>query len=60
MSEMDKLLQELRGMQNTTNTTIENSREIWEKIGNRDFVGAGFADEAEALKWIDENPYSNL
>jgi len=43
MSEIDKLLEELRGMKSASNNEIQNTRDIWEKIGNRDWSGAGFA-----------------
>jgi hypothetical protein len=60
MSEIDKLLEELRSMKNTSSSTIQNTRDIWEKIGNKDWAGAGFADEAEAMAWLEKNEYSNL
>lgn len=59
-SEIDKLLAELRDMKSTSSSTIQNSREIWEKIGNKDWSGAGFKDEESAMKWLSENEYSNL
>lgn len=59
MSEIDKLLMELREMKFNSNT-IENSKDIWEKIGKKDYVGAGFANESEALEWLEKNAYSNL
>jgi len=60
MSEMDKLLAELRELKSTSNSTIQNTREIWEKIGNKDWTGAGFATEQDAIEWLEKNEYSNL
>ncbi len=59
MSEIDVLLAELRQLKSNSNE-IQNTRDIWEKIGNKDWAGAGFADEAEALEWLSKNEYSNL
>lgn len=56
---MEALLAELRGLKNNS-STIQNTRDIWEKIGNKDWAGAGFADEESAMKWLSENEYSNL
>lgn len=59
-SEIDKLLAELRDMKSTSSSTIQNSREIWEKIGNKDWSSAGFANEEEAMAWLEKNEYSAL
>lgn len=59
-SEIDKLLAELREMKSTSNNEIQNTRDIWEKIGNKDWAGAGFASESEAMAWLEKNEYSNL
>lgn len=59
MSEIDELLSQLRQLKNESNEIL-NTRDIWEKIGNKDWVGAGFADEAEALEWLEKNAYENL
>ena len=56
---MEALLAELRGLKNNS-STIQNTRDIWEKIGNKDWAGAGFASEEEALTWMSANEYSNL
>lgn len=58
-TEMEALLAELRGLKNNA-STIQNTRDIWEKIGNKDWTGAGFKDEAEALEWLEKNAYENL
>lgn len=59
MTEIEKLLNELRDMKNEAKS-IENTRDIWACIGNKDWEGAGFANEAEALEWLEKNEYSNL
>ena len=59
MSKMDILLNELRGMKNTGNT-VHNTRDVWERIGNKDWSGVGFASEEEAVQWLEKNEYSNL
>lgn len=58
-NEMEELLAELRGIKNNS-TTIQNTREIWEKIGNKDWQGAGFASQEEAMEWMQKNQYENL
>jgi hypothetical protein len=58
-TEMEALLAELRGLKNNS-STIQNTRDIWEKIGNKDWAGAGFANEAEAAEWLQKNAYENL
>lgn len=58
-TEMEALLAELRGLKNNA-STIQNTRDIWEKIGNKDWTGAGFKDEAEAAEWLEKNAYENL
>lgn len=58
-TEMEALLAELRGLKNNANT-IQNTRDIWEKIGNKDWTGAGFADEASAMEWLEKNEYSAM
>ena len=60
MSEIDMLLAELRELKSISNNEIQNTRDIWKKIGNKDWSGAGFADEAEAMAWLEKNAYSNL
>ena len=59
MDEIDKLLKELREIEENKKQIL-NTRETWEKIGKRDFIGAGFENEEEVIKWIEENDYVNL
>jgi hypothetical protein len=54
----------LNALQNPKTATLENSREIWERIGRGDsFPELGLdSSELESFltDWIRENPYSNL
>jgi hypothetical protein len=59
MSEIDELLSQLRQLKSES-SEIQNTRDIWEKIGKKDWTGAGFADETEAMAWLEKNEYSNL
>ena len=59
MSEIDELLSQLRQLKNES-SEIQNIRDTWEKIGKKDWAGAGFADEAEAIAWLEKNEYSAL
>lgn len=59
MSEIDELLSQLRQLKSNSNE-IQNTRDIWEKIGNKDWAGAGFASEQEAAEWLEKNAYENL
>ena len=59
MSAIDKLFEELRGMKSASNV-VQNTRDIWEKIGNKDWTGAGFATESEAMEWLEKNAYADL
>jgi hypothetical protein len=59
MSELDKLFKALQEMRSES-SLISNSKEVWSAIGQRDFTAAGFANEEEAMAWIENNPYSNL
>jgi hypothetical protein len=58
-NEMDSLLKELQAMKRDRKT-IHNSKDVWSAIGQRDWTAAGFENEAEAIEWINNNPYSNL
>lgn len=60
MNEMDELLERLRNLKQDSVDKIHNSKEIWKKIGLKDFIGAGFNNQEEAIKWIEENDYSEL
>lgn len=59
MSEIDELLSQLRQLKNESND-IPNTRDIWEKIGNKDWAGAGFASEEEAMQWLEKNEYASM
>ena len=55
----------LRALQNPENTiTLENSKETWSRIGNKDrFEELGMEEselDAFLSEWMDNNPYSNL
>lgn len=60
MSEIEKLLEELRGMKSEGKQSPQNNANTWSKIANKDWEGAGFANEEEAKAWVSENPYANL
>mgnify|MGYP003609665219 CR=1 FL=1 len=60
MTNIDKLLQDLKDLQNNEKNTVPNNPDTWRKIGEKDWVGAGFIDEADALAWIEKNAYSNI
>jgi len=59
MSDLEKLFNELKNLK-SSKSSIENSKDTWKLIGNRDFSGAGFNSEEEVKQWILDNPYSNL
>ena len=55
----------LEALQNPeTTVTLENSKETWNRIGNKDsFSELGLeASELDAFlsEWMDNNPYSNI
>lgn len=59
MSEMDKLLEELRNMKKTTPNF--NIKTVWDGIAQRkDFSEMGFTSIEEFEQWISDNPYANL
>jgi len=58
-SEIDKLLAELRELKNTS-LEVKNTRDVWQAIGNKDWSSAGFANEEEAMAWLEKNEYSAL
>lgn len=59
MSEMDKLLLELRAMKQDKPSF--NAKTVWEGIAQRkDFSEMGFKSLEEFEQWISENPYANL
>lgn len=59
MSEMDKLLLELRAMKQDKPSF--NAKTVWEGIAQRkDFSEMGFTSIEEFESWISDNPYCNL
>lgn len=60
MSELDKLLNDLRSMKSEASSTVPNTRETWSCIGQGDWAKAGFKSEAEMKQFILDNPYSNI
>lgn len=60
MTNIDKLLQDLKDLQNNEKNIVPNNPDTWRKIGSRNWVEAGFIDEADALAWIEKNAYSNI
>ena len=59
MSEIEKLLQELRNLKEEKKN-IPNNSKTWSCIGSKDWTEAGFNDEAEAREWMASNEYANL
>lgn len=60
MSEIEVLLNELKNIKSTGRKTVENNANTWKCIANKDWEGAGFANEEEAKQFILDNPYGNL
>ena len=59
MSEMDKLLQELRARKKEEPTF--NIKTVWEGIAQRkDFSEMGFTSIEQFEQFISDNPYCNL
>ncbi len=59
-SEIEVLLEELRGMKSSGKKTPENNVSTWENIRKKDWEAAGFENEEVAKAWISDNPYANL
>ncbi len=59
---IEQLLQALQNPESTV--TLENSKETWNRIGNKDrFEELGIEEselDAFLSEWIDNNPYSNI
>ena len=59
---IEQLLQALQNPESTV--TLENSKEAWSRIGNKDrFKELGMEEselDAFLSEWINDNPYSNL
>lgn len=60
MSEIDKLLNELRNLQSEARARILNNKDTWSKIRQKDLQALGFTSEEELKQWILNNPYSNM
>lgn len=60
MSEIEKLLRELKNMKEEAGNGPKNTKEVWAMLGAKDIEGAGFASEEEAAAWIEENAYANI
>ena len=60
MSEIDILLNELRGMKASERAALLNNKETWSKISQKDWQGLGLNSEEELKAWIENNPYSNI
>jgi hypothetical protein len=54
----------LHALQNPTKASLENSREVWSRIGKGDsFSELGLEpSELESFlkEWVEENPYKNI
>lgn len=59
MNEINKLLQELKSMKNDSEKRkyIENNKDTWSKLGNKEWQELGFTSEEEVKSWIEQNPY---
>jgi hypothetical protein len=61
MSEIEKLLMELRGMKEESHAKhIANTKATWSAIGRQDLEELQFETVEEMQQWISQNPYSNL
>ncbi|MDD1444131.1 hypothetical protein MEO93_28085 [Dolichospermum sp. ST_sed3] len=60
MSEIDILLNELRGMKASERAALLKNKETWSKISQKDWQGLGLNSEEELKAWIENNPYSNI
>lgn len=59
MSEIEKLLNELRNLQ-TNKKNIPNNSHTWSLIGQGNWEEAGFESEDEMKQFILDNPYINI
>lgn len=61
---IDDLLNALQNPEKPDKATLENNKETWSRIGNKDDfseLGLESGELDEFLKeWIDENPYNSL
>ena len=60
MTEIEKLLSELREMKATEKASPGNNKNTWGAIGGKNWEEAGFSSEEEAKAWVENNPYSNI
>lgn len=60
MSEIENLLNELRGMNSQAKNTLLNNKDTWKKIAAKDLEALGFESEEELKEFILANPYSNI
>ena len=60
MTEVEKLLQELKGMSSMSKNAPENNSDTWACIRAKDWEGAGFEDEQAAKDRVANNPYGNI
>ncbi len=61
---IDDLLNSLQNPNKSSKPSLENSRETWSRIGNKDSFKELDLEGSELdtflSEWINENPYSNL
>lgn len=61
MSELDKLINELRNMKDDDRASfIANNKDTWSKIGSKEWADLGITSESELQAFIQANPYSNI
>jgi len=60
MTEIEKLLSELREMKATGKPSPGNNKNTWSSIGGKNWEEAGFSSEEEAKAWVENNEYANL
>lgn len=58
MSELEKLLNELKNIKNEQKS-VPNNSDTWSKIAAKDWDSLGMTEE-EVKQWISENPYANI
>jgi len=61
-NEIERLLNELKSMQNASSFNPKNNKEFWRTMSDHgmDFASIGFKSDAEMQLWISENPYANI
>lgn len=58
MSELEKLLNELKNIKNEQKS-VPNNSDTWSKIAHKDWDSLGMTEE-EVKQWIADNPYASL